>query len=110
MDDPDEQLRLAGECIKGSWSVRHLEAVVKGERPPGSPRTPSGRNSSSGRSRSRGSEIGSAAALEVEDQLSDLFNTSVEVVDKGGRGQLIIDFADHDDLSRIVAIVTGGSE
>ncbi|NNE96850.1 MAG: ParB/RepB/Spo0J family partition protein [Acidimicrobiales bacterium] len=109
VDDPEEQLRLAGECIKGSWSVRHLESVVRGDRPPASQK-PRSRGGAAGRSRAKGSAVSSAAALEVEDQLSELFSTTVEIVDKGGRSQLVIDFADEGDLARIVAIVMGGSE
>ncbi len=114
VDDPDEQLRLAGECIKATWSVRQLEAIVRGEArdslaPPAKGR--SGNKSRARKTSGGGSAVVSAtAALEVEDQLSDLFNTSVEVVDNGGRHQLIIDFADAEDLSRIVAIITLGKE
>ena len=115
VDDADEQLRLAGECIKGGWSVRHLEAVVRGE-------TRDGLASSTGRSSKRSmkgkgnagsgtsSSLSSASALEVEDQLSELFNTSVEVVEKAGLKQLVIDFADATDLARIVAIMHGSGE
>ncbi|MBT8206947.1 MAG: ParB/RepB/Spo0J family partition protein [Acidimicrobiia bacterium] len=114
VDDADEQLRLAGECIKGSWSVRHLEAVVRGEsRDSFTAATKSRTRKKSGpkgQPTSRSAGLTSTAALEVEDQLSDLFNTTVEVVDKAGRHQLVIDFADAEDLARIVAIVTSGTE
>ena len=115
VDDSDEQLRLAGECIKGGWSVRALEAVVRGE-------TRDSQSNSVGRSSRRSkkakaskssggpSGLSSASALEVEDQLSDLFNTSVEVVERAGKKRLVIDFADATDLARIVAIATGSSE
>ncbi|MGI9609833.1 MAG: ParB/RepB/Spo0J family partition protein [Acidimicrobiia bacterium] len=112
--DADEQLRLAGECIKGSWSVRHLEAVVRGDTRDslnGPSRGASGTRSKSGAAKgSPSAGVTSTAALEVEDQLSNLFNTSVEVIDKGGRQQLIIDFADAEDLARIVAIVVSDTE
>ena len=115
VDSADEQFRLAGECIKGGWSVRHLEAVVRGETR-GSLSGTAGRSSRSKKSkgskptRTGPSGLSSASALEVEDQLSDLFNTSVEVVEKSGRKQLVIDFADSDDLTRIVAIIAGADD
>lgn len=114
VDDADEQLRLAGECIKASWSVRHLETVVRGEAWDSLTAPSKKRNNKARSKRASGSNgtsgVSATAALEVEDQLSDLFNTSVEVVDKGGRHQLVIDFADADDLTRIVAMLTSGSE
>ncbi len=112
LDDADEQLRLAGECIKGGWSVRQLEATVRGDvrdqAAQGSTRSKP--KAKSGNVGSRGSSVSSTSALEVEDQLSELFNTSVEVVEKAGKRQLVIDFADSEDLARIVSIVTGASE
>ncbi|MFW2382632.1 MAG: ParB/RepB/Spo0J family partition protein [Acidimicrobiales bacterium] len=114
VDDADEQLRLAGECIKASWSVRHLEAVVRGETRDSlksQSKSASGARSKSRAPKSDGTNgVTSTAALEVEDQLSTVFNTSVEVVDKGGRQQLIIDFADAEDLARIVAIMVSDTE
>jgi ParB family chromosome partitioning protein len=115
VDDADEQLRLAGECIKASWSVRHLETVVRGEARDSLTTPSKKRNNNKARSKRASGSIGTSgvsatAALEVEDQLSELFNTSVEVVDKGGRHQLVIDFADAEDLTRIVAMLTSGSE
>ena len=115
VDDSDEQLRLAGECIKGGWSVRALEAVVRGETRDSQP-TSAGRSSrrskkaKASKSSDGPSGLSSASALEVEDQLSDLFNTSVEVVERAGKKRLVIDFADATDLARIVAIATGSSE
>jgi ParB family chromosome partitioning protein len=114
VDDPDEQLRLAGECIKGSWSVRHLETVVRGENRDSLTGSPKRRNRKKSRAKGDSAHgsggVTPTAALEVEDQLSDLFNTTVEVVEKAGRHQVVIDFADEADLARIVAIVTSGAE
>jgi hypothetical protein len=106
VDDAAEQVRIAGECIKSNWSVRQLEAVVRdhdestvkrnGPKPGSGPRT---------KSRAMPDPLSSVAALEVETQLSEVFNTSVVVVEKSGRRQLVIDFADAADLSRIMSIV-----
>ena len=114
VDDADEQMRVAGECIKGGWSVRQLEAAVRTETRDELRKGRSDkrkRRSGSGGTASVAGDAGpglsSASALEVEDQLSEVFNTSVEVVEKAGKGQVLIDFADVDDLARIVAIATG---
>ncbi len=107
IDDAEEQLRIAGECIAGEWSVRQLESMVRGHDKSTLKRNGAKPNSGPKR-RSKGptkSSLSSTAALEVETQLSDVFNTSVEVVEKAGRQQLVIDFADADDLGRIVALI-----
>jgi ParB family chromosome partitioning protein len=114
VDNTEEQLRLAGECIKASWSVRHLESVVRGQARDSlsapKKRRNKRRSGSNGASAAGASAVSATAALEVEDQLSDLLNTTVEVVNKGGRHQLVIDFADAEDLGRIVAIVAAATE
>lgn len=110
IDDTDEQFRIAGECIKGAWSVRDLEAVVR-KHEKSTLRRNGAKPSSGPRARRRGGKragkpVSSTAALEVESQLGDLFHTPVEVVEKGSRKQLVIEFADAEDLARIVAIIT----
>ena len=46
-----------------------------------------------------------AAYLEVEKILSERFDTKVSVVSRGKRGQILIEFADPDDLQRIFNIL-----
>ncbi len=107
VDDVPEQARIAAECVSGGWSVRQLEAMVRTHEKSSLKRNGAKPNSGpKKRSKDpRKAGLSSTAALEVETQLGDLFDTSVEVVNKGGRQQLVIDFADTDDLSRIVALI-----
>ena len=44
---------------------------------------------------------------ELETLLSEHLATSVVVIEKGKRGQVVIDFADLDDLERIYRAMTG---
>jgi len=48
-----------------------------------------------------------AAALEVEQILSDRFNTTVRVHTRGRKGRIVVEFADQDDLQRLFRLLGG---
>ena len=47
-----------------------------------------------------------AMVLEVEEALSRCFDTSVRVITRGGRGRVVLEFADRDDLQRLFSLLT----
>ncbi len=51
-----------------------------------------------------------AGVLEVENILSDKLNTKVAVTTRGGKGKIVVTFADMDDLHRIFNLLNSGSD
>ncbi|MDG2211984.1 MAG: ParB/RepB/Spo0J family partition protein [Acidimicrobiales bacterium] len=51
-----------------------------------------------------------AGVLEVENILSDKLNTKVAVTTRGGKGKIVVTFADMDDLHRIFNLLNFGSD
>ena len=51
-----------------------------------------------------------AGVLEVENILSDKLNTKVVVTTRGGKGKIVVTFADMDDLHRIFNLLNSGSD
>ncbi len=89
-----DQDQLAQRIVKEGLSVRDVEKIVREG-------IPVEKNKKSARPKS-------AAALEVEQQLSNHLNTVVNVSISGKRGKIIIEFADMDDLGRILTSIKEG--
>ena len=103
LNDPREMIRLAGECSTAEWSVRDLEARVRGEqvngppaarkmirRPRAEPRNPS------------------ADVRLVEDALRKRLQTDVRVTARRrGRGAVTIHYYSNDDLARLLELILG---
>jgi ParB family chromosome partitioning protein len=103
LSDPREMIRLAGECSTAEWSVRDLEARVRGEqlngapvvrkmirRPRAEPRNPS------------------ADVRLVEDALRKRLQTDVRVTARRrGRGAVTIHYYSNDDLARLLELILG---
>ena len=100
--DPREMIRLAGECVAAGWSVRDLEARVRGEqlqapapvrklrRPRVEPRSPV------------------AEIRRVEDALRKRLQTDVRVTARRrGRGAITIHYFSNDDLARLMELILG---
>ena len=103
LNDPREITRLARECAAAGWSVRDLEARVRGEQVPDAPaprRTirrpkPEVRNPS-------------ADVRLVEDALRKRFQTDVRVTARRrGRGAVTIHYYSNDDLARLLELFLG---
>jgi ParB family transcriptional regulator, chromosome partitioning protein len=99
VDDLDEQRVLAERVVTEELTVRQTEEAVRrlersGEGGIGS--------STGGDERQR-----SASAIEVERLLADHLETQVDLRWRGGGGQVVIRFADGEDLDRIVRTVVG---
>ncbi len=103
LSDPQELIRLARECAAAEWSVRDLEARVRGEqlqtavparkvlrRPRGEVRNPS------------------ADVRLVEDALRKRLQTDVRITARRrGRGAVTIHYYSNDDLARLLELILG---
>jgi ParB family chromosome partitioning protein len=90
--------RLASETVAGGWSVRELEARVRGDRPP------------TRRARASGAEARNptADARRVEEALRQRLGTDVRVTAKRrGRGLVTLSYYSNDDLARLLEIILG---
>lgn len=95
-------LRLAHACVAGDWSVRELEARVRGDPlPEGVPRRVI---------RRRKPEVRDPRAdiRRVEDALRKRLQTDVRVTARRrGRGAVTIHYYSNDDLARLLELVLG---
>lgn len=100
IDDPREISRLARETVEKGWSVREVEAIVRGETP----------------EKARGKmmkkppapKASSADARRVEEALRKRLGTDVRLTAKRrGRGLLAISYYSNDDLARLLELILG---
>lgn len=103
LTDPKEIIALARDCAASEWSVRDLEARVRGEqlhhpppprrlirRPKAEPRNPS------------------ADIRRVEDALRQRLQTDVRITARRrGRGAVTIHYYSNDDLARLLELILG---
>ena len=87
-----EQDQLANRAIKENLTVREVERIVRD-------------GSVSTKGTKKRSAKKSVAELEVERILSELLSTRVGVTIGSRRGKITIDFANNDDLTRILNII-----
>ena len=98
VEDIKTQIILAKRVIDEELSVRQTEDLVA---------------SISHSTRNIGGSLNSskdAGVLEVENILSDKLNTKVAVTTRGGKGKIVVTFADMDDLHRIFNLLNSGSD
>ena len=98
VEDTKTQIILAKRVIDEELSVRQTEDLVA---------------SISHSTRNIGGSLNSskdAGVLEVENILSDKLNTKVAVTTRGGKGKIVVTFADMDDLHRIFNLLNSGSD
>jgi len=96
VEDTKTQIILAKRVIDEELSVRQTEDLVA---------------SISHSTRNIGGSLNSskdAGVLEVENILSDKLNTKVAVTTRGGKGKIVVTFADMDDLHRIFNLLNSG--
>lgn len=94
-----EQLALAERVVAEELSVRQTEEAVR--------RLVAARFADPGEGPAPGTTR-PAALLELEDLLSDLLDTKVQVNLGSKRGKIVIDFATVEDLERIYGVITAG--
>lgn len=93
LSDPVDQERLAQRIVAEGLSVRSTEELVSvhgsqpAERRRRTPRPPSER------------------ALQVQEELTDHFDTKVKVSMGRNKGRIVIEFGDHEDLGRVLRII-----
>jgi len=104
LNDPREIVRVAKECVAAEWSVRDLEARVRGEQvglAPPAVRKVIRRPKPDGRSPS-------AHVRRVEDALRKRLQTDVRVTARRrGRGAVTIHYYSNDDLARMLDLILG---
>ncbi|MEZ5408398.1 MAG: ParB/RepB/Spo0J family partition protein [Acidimicrobiales bacterium] len=101
--DARGQLELAERVVAEELSVRQVEEAVRALLRASGDRD---------RDRSRRGPSGAkpAPALEIERLLAERLDTRVDVSLGGGRGRLVIEFADLDDLGRVYQALIGDGE
>lgn len=92
-DDPEQ---LARDAIAGGWSVRQVEAKVRGEKP----KTVVVRNG-------RGPSVPDADLAALERQLGDVLGLKVRVMHQGGSGTVTLNFSSLDQLDLICQRLSG---
>ena len=100
--DQARMLRLAQQSVAEGWSVREMEARVRGETPTRH------RRPDDGRTRATAKPI-TADVRRVEDALRKRLGTDVRVtMRRRGRGFLTISYYSNDDLARLLELILGG--
>ena len=119
LDDAAEMIELARRAIEEKWSVREMEARVRGEDLDSSDasdgRPQGGRTGGAGETADGAKRAGAPATKlppadvrRVEDALRKHLGTDVKVVARRrGRGQLVVDFYSNDDLARVLELILG---
>jgi len=97
IDDQEAQNTLAQRIIDEELSVRQTEKLVNDLNDHEIVRPTS----------EKPHVLRDAGVLEVERVLSDRLATKVAVSTKGGRGRIVVTFADNDDLSRLFNLING---
>jgi ParB family chromosome partitioning protein len=97
LENPSSMERVATEAVAGGWSVRELEARVRGDRPP------SARRKAGPEARSPGADV-----RRVEEALRQRLGTDVRVTAKRrGRGLVTLSYYSNDDLARLLELILG---
>lgn len=114
--DRDFQEQLAQRIVADGLSVRVVEEEIRihtfGVDPPLTPSSgagtaPAAAGTGASKAKAPAPRLRQAGMHELETLLSEHLATSVVVIEKGKRGQVVIDFADLDDLERIYRAMTG---
>jgi ParB family chromosome partitioning protein len=100
IEDEREMSRLAREVVAHGWSVREVEALVRGE----APDKPRGKMMK----KPVGQRPATADARRVEEALRKRLGTDVRLTAKRrGRGLLSLSYYSNDDLARLLEIILG---
>jgi len=101
--DTGFQESLARTIVAQNLTVREVEERVRRHENPGSDQT-----GTSGETTAR--PVRPAALLELEEQLSGLLDTRVQISTGAKRGRLTVEFANLEDLERIYRVILDGRE
>jgi ParB family chromosome partitioning protein len=98
LENPSSMERVAAEAVTAGWSVRELEARVRGDRPPLVRRKAAGPEA-----RNAGADV-----RRVEEALRQRLGTDVRVTAKRrGRGLVTLSYYSNDDLARLLELILG---
>jgi len=98
LENPSSMERVAVEAVTAGWSVRELEARVRGDRPPSIRRKTAGPDA-----RTPGADV-----RRVEEALRQRLGTDVRVTAKRrGRGLVTLSYYSNDDLARLLELILG---
>jgi len=98
LENPSSMERVAAEAVTAGWSVRELEARVRGDRPPSVRRKAAGPEA-----RNPGADV-----RRVEEALRQRLGTDVRVTAKRrGRGLVTLSYYSNDDLARLLELILG---
>ena len=101
--DASAMIAMAQQAVDGGWSVREMEARVRGDVPAGV----EAESPAEKRPRAAGRMI-SADAKRVEDALRKHLGTDVRVTTRRrGRGFLTLSYYSNDDLARLLELILG---
>jgi ParB family chromosome partitioning protein len=103
LDDPARMITLAKDAVEHGWSVREMEARVRGEEPAAATLAPVATPR-----RPRPARTVNADARLVEDALRKHLGTDVRLTTRRrGRGFLTISYYSNDDLARLLELILG---
>jgi len=108
--DRSRQEQLAKEAVSEGWSVRMIEAAVRGPSPSEADSSVSDQTGSSaidGAGLVPGTKLRQPGLLELENLLAEYLETRVKVQMGTKKGRVTVDFADLEDLERIYRKMTG---
>jgi len=104
LEDPDRMVALAREAVDQGWSVREMEARVRGDEPVATAAAPA----ATPRRTKPAPRAVNADARRVEDALRKHLGTDVRVTTRRrGRGFLTVSYYSNDDLARLLELILG---
>ncbi|HEY8258609.1 MAG TPA: ParB/RepB/Spo0J family partition protein [Gemmatimonadales bacterium] len=103
LEEPERMIALAREAVEQGWSVREMEARVRGDEPVSATLAPVATPR-----RPRAVRTVNADARRVEDALRKRLGTDVRLTTRRrGRGFLTISYYSNDDLARLLELILG---
>jgi ParB family transcriptional regulator, chromosome partitioning protein len=103
LGDPKRMIGLAREAVEQGWSVREMEARVRGDETP-----PAAGTTATPRKGRRAARAVSADGRRVEEALRKHFGTDVRLTTRRrGRGFLTVNYYSNDDLARLLELILG---
>ena len=113
LTDRPTQEKLARQCVEESWTVRNIEQAIRQSlgrdvRSIKSDKKPVGTNEKNSSTKIRTVALPPPGIVELEKLLGEHLATNVSVTATNGRGKVVIEFADLNDLERIYRAMTEG--
>jgi ParB family chromosome partitioning protein len=102
--EPDDMITLARRAVEEGWSVREMEARVRGDAPSAAPAA----GQEAPRRARPGARTVTADVKRIEDALRKHLGTDVRVTTRRrGRGFLTLSYYSNDDLARLLELILG---